>query len=53
MPKPVGLHLPNTEVTPDPEVEKRTRRTFKHREGLSKPRKTQPKPHKFMALKPC
>jgi hypothetical protein len=29
------------------------RRTFKHREGLSKPRKTRPKPHKFMALKPC
>ncbi len=29
------------------------RRTFKHRQGLSKPRKTRPKPHKFMALKPC
>jgi len=29
------------------------RRTFKHRHGLSKPRKTRPKPHKFMALKPC
>jgi len=28
MPKPVELHLPKTEVTPDPEVEKRTRRTF-------------------------
>jgi hypothetical protein len=24
MPKPVGLPLPKTEVTPDPEVEKRT-----------------------------
>ena len=29
------------------------RRTFQHRHGLSKPRKTRPKPHKFMALKPC
>jgi hypothetical protein len=29
------------------------RRTFKHRDGLSKPRKARPKPHKFMALKPC
>ena len=29
------------------------RRTFKHRQGLSKPRKTRPKPYKFMALKPC
>jgi transposase-like protein len=28
MPKPVGLHLRKTEVTPDPEVEKRTRRSF-------------------------
>jgi hypothetical protein len=28
MPKPVDLPLPKTEVTPDPEVEKRTRRTF-------------------------
>jgi hypothetical protein len=29
------------------------RRTFKHRHGLSKPRKARPKPHKFMAFKPC
>jgi len=29
------------------------RRTFKHRPGLSKPRKARPKPHKFLALKPC
>jgi len=29
------------------------RRTFKHRDGLSKPRKARPKPHKFMAFKPC
>ena len=29
------------------------RRTFKHRPGLSKPRKTRPKSHKHMALKPC
>jgi len=29
------------------------RRTFKHRPGLSKPRKARPKPHKFMAFKPC
>jgi hypothetical protein len=28
MPKPIGLHLPKSEVTPDPEVEKRTCRTF-------------------------
>jgi hypothetical protein len=28
MPKPMGLHLPKFEVTPDPEVEKRTCRTF-------------------------
>jgi hypothetical protein len=29
------------------------RRTFKHREGLSKPRKPRPKPHKHMNQKPC
>jgi hypothetical protein len=29
------------------------RRTFKHRDGLSKPRKARPKPHKYMSLKPC
>jgi hypothetical protein len=29
------------------------RRTFKHREGLSKPRKPRPKPHKHMSQKPC
>jgi hypothetical protein len=29
------------------------RRTFKHRGGLSKPRKPRPKPHKFMSQKPC
>jgi len=29
------------------------RRTFKLREGLSKPRKARTKPHKFMVFKPC
>jgi len=29
------------------------RRTFKYREGLSKPRKPRPKPHKHMTQKPC
>ncbi len=29
------------------------RRTFKHREGLSKPRKLRSKPHKHMSQKPC
>lgn len=29
------------------------KRTFKHREGLSKPRKTRPKPHKHLNQKPC
>jgi len=28
MPKPVELNLPRREVTPDPQVEKRTRRSF-------------------------
>jgi transposase-like protein len=28
MPKPVELNLPTREVTPDPQVEKRTRRSF-------------------------
>lgn len=29
------------------------RRTFRHREGLSKPRKPRPKPHKYLTQKAC
>ncbi|MFM9438547.1 hypothetical protein ACFDR9_005655 [Janthinobacterium sp. CG_23.3] len=29
------------------------RNTYRHKEGLSKPRKSRPKPHKHMTLKPC
>jgi hypothetical protein len=29
------------------------KQTYLHRENLSKPRKPQPKPHKYMAQKPC